>query len=71
MGPNKLEEILDEVFPMHTKSCDWPTKCQFQDICFGPKAYLHDPLSVGIYEPRVANHPTQLLHISLDSRSNS
>lgn len=54
------EAWLDEFFPMHTKSCDWPTKCPFQEICFGPKAYLFDPMSSQIFEPREPNHPTEL-----------
>ncbi|HOQ48051.1 MAG TPA: hypothetical protein PK157_22275 [Bryobacteraceae bacterium] len=30
----KFEARLDQCFPMHTRSCDWPSKCDFQDICF-------------------------------------
>jgi len=60
LTPTGVEAKLDEHFPMHTRSCDWPTKCSFQDICFGPKAYLHAPLSAGLYEIRTANHPTEL-----------
>ena len=55
-NPKNFERALDEHFPMHTRSCDWPTRCQFQEICFGPKAYLYDPMSSGIYDSRIANH---------------
>jgi len=51
---------LRKYFRKQTRSCDWPTKCSFQNICFGPKAYLHDPISSGLYEIRVANHPTEV-----------
>lgn len=55
--PTTHEAFLDIHFPMHTRACDWPTKCSFQEVCFGPKAYLHDPISSGLYTIRAANHP--------------
>jgi len=55
----RLELALDECFPMHTRACDWPTKCSFQEVCFGPRAYLHDPISSGLYTIRTANHPSE------------
>ncbi len=58
--PETFEAGLDEHFPMHTKACDWPTKCSFQEVCFGPKAYLHDPISSMLYQIRVPNHKTEL-----------
>ncbi len=58
-GTPNFETRLDEEFPMHTRACDWPTKCSFQEVCFGPKAYLHDPLSSGLYTIRTANHPAE------------
>jgi hypothetical protein len=54
--PHNFEERLDEDFPMHRKSCDWPKRCVYQDICYGPKAYLHDPISSQIYQIRIPNH---------------
>ena len=68
LGPDQenwaddFSHLLDEHFPMHTKSCDWPTKCSFQEICFGPPAYLHDPLSSGLYQIREANHDSEYVH---------
>lgn len=56
----EFEHRLDEEFPMHTKACDWPTKCSFQEVCFGPAAYLHDPISSMLYQIRVPNHITEL-----------
>jgi hypothetical protein len=55
-----LEAAIDEHFPMHTRSCDWPTKCVYQPICFGPKPYLVAPESSGLYSIREANHPTEV-----------
>ena len=58
-SPATFEKSLDVEFPMHTRACDWPTKCSFQEVCFGPKAYLHDPISSGLYTIRTANHPSE------------
>ena len=58
--PQTFEAALDEHFPMHTKACDWPTKCSFQEVCFGPAAYLHDPIASQLYQIRVPNHKTEL-----------
>lgn len=63
-NPECLEEYLDVHFPMHTKACDWPTKCSFQEVCFGPKAYLHDPISSMLFQIRVPNHHTELNHLT-------
>jgi len=56
----EVENALDEHFPMHTKACDWPTKCPYQVVCFGPKAYLMDPMSSGLFQIREPNHCTEL-----------
>ncbi len=53
-----LPETLDECFPQHRRSCDWPTRCPFQDICWGGVDPA-DPLghSPDVYEKREPNHP--------------
>lgn len=61
--PEVFEEYLDEYFPMHTKSCDWPTRCFYQDVCFGPDSYLHNPISSGLYTVRTPNHKTELSYL--------
>lgn len=32
-GPNEL----DRRFPQYRRSCDWPRRCVYQDLCFGPE----------------------------------
>jgi len=64
-----LPALLDNHFPMSTKSCDWPKKCAYQEICYGPKAYLHNPISSQIYQIREPNHPIEAQ--LLDKGSNS
>lgn len=58
--PDTHDMILREQFPKHRKSCDWPKKCAYQDICYGPKAYVHDPISSQIYQIRTPNHPIEI-----------
>jgi hypothetical protein len=54
------KRVMAKYFRKQTSACDWPTKCSFQEVCFGPKAYLHDPISSGLYQIRVPNHKTEL-----------
>ncbi len=56
----EFEDRLDEFFPPHSNSCDYPSKCVYQDICYSAnKGYLFNPMSAGIYEPRTPNHPEE------------
>lgn len=50
------EILLDRHFRMQTRACFYPSRCQFNEVCHGPKAYLVDPISSGIYKPRIPNH---------------
>ncbi len=57
----EFEGLLDEHFQMHTRSCDWPTKCPFQDICFGrcpAKTELPD-----LYQWRMPHHEPELVQL--------
>lgn len=58
-NPKNYQRELAKNFPKHTKSCDWPSKCIYQEICFGPTAYTFDPISSQIFTIREANHPTE------------
>lgn len=57
---DEIEAGLDEHFEQRTRSCDWPTKCVYQPICFGPRPYLVAPESSGLYTIREANHPSEV-----------
>jgi hypothetical protein len=50
-----LDIFLDQHFPMHTRGCDYPTRCQFQDICWNPEV-ARDPLASGLFAPRHPHH---------------
>jgi hypothetical protein len=55
-APEHKEEILDELFPMYTHTCDYPSKCPMTEICHEG---LTDPVGSGLYEARKANHPIE------------
>lgn len=54
----RLNKLLNQLFPKSTKRCDWPVKCQFQPICFGAHggAYNFAPAESGQFAPRKSNH---------------
>jgi hypothetical protein len=52
--------ILNRRFYKDTRSCDWPVKCVFQDVCHsGVNAYTLDPRGIGKYKPRESNHEAE------------
>lgn len=55
-GTPAYEDVLDEYFEPHSTSCDYPGRCQYQEVCYGPKEFLLNPLSTGLYQIRSANH---------------
>lgn len=54
-----LRKALGKYFRKQTRSCDWPTKCEYQPVCFGPREYTLNPLASGLYQIREANHPSE------------
>lgn len=54
-----LPLMLDTRFIQHRRSCDWPSVCEFQGICFGDPTALVNPLGTGLYQRRVPNHATE------------
>lgn len=56
---DKLRWALGKYFRKQTKSCDWPTKCEYQEVCFGPREYTLNPLSSELYQIRTPNHPIE------------
>ena len=60
---SEYEDNLDRYFPPHSNSCSYPGPCAYLSVCYGPKAYLFDPLASGLYEPRHSNHEAELVTI--------
>lgn len=58
----EFEEVLDEHFEQDTRSCVWPSKCQFKEVCFGPEGMLFNPES-GPYRAREPHHAEELKRI--------
>jgi len=57
----EIEPLLDQHFEQHTRACDWPVKCPFQDLCFGGAAY--DPVGSELYIWREPHHKPELVQI--------
>lgn len=55
------DEWLEENFPQYTHSCNYPSQCQFFDICHGGESEVDDPFSLFI--ARKPNHPGELVQI--------
>jgi len=47
---------INEHFPQYSKSCDYPSKCPFQPLCFGAQAVRDDPLASGYFIERRPHH---------------
>jgi len=50
-----IREALDYRFVQTKKSCDWPSRCEYQDVCY-TDAVMEDPIGSGLYEWRVPHH---------------
>lgn len=59
-GPEYLEAFLDDNVIQHKRSCDFPSKCQFQEVCYGDPSMLIAPFSTGLYQPRVPHHQGEM-----------
>lgn len=54
--PARLRSALNVLVPQNRRSCDWPSKCQFQEICFGDDSCLTSPFATGLYQKRSPHH---------------
>lgn len=57
LGFRDKGHALNVLFPQNRRSCDWPSKCPFQDICFGPAG---EPLESGLYKEREPHHEREI-----------
>ncbi len=60
---NQIRAALDLTFPQYKRSCDYPSACEFQPICYEVEDAVFDPESLGIYEPRRPHHEPELVQI--------
>lgn len=54
-GPMTYRTALNTFFPQHRRSCDWPSSCQFVDVCYSTNV-KEDPVGSGLFMPRVPHH---------------
>jgi hypothetical protein len=53
---------LNIYFPQHSRSCDYPVKCDYQELCFGADHIRRNPLMSG-YDWREPHHAPELEQI--------
>jgi hypothetical protein len=51
--------LLNVLFPMHRRSCSYPSECAMTKICFGGDDIRLRPLESGHFKARVPNHPVE------------
>ena len=52
--------LLNRYFPMTRRACSYPTECAFsKSVCYAGAEAKEDPLSTGLFQIRVANHPIE------------
>jgi len=54
-----MRSVVNALAPGYRRSCDWPSKCQFQEVCFGDSSMFTSPLSTGLYEIRRPHHDAE------------
>ena len=62
---NTARRELNERFPQHRRSCDWPTACQFQPLCYGPLWSVEAALRSGQFIPRTPHHAPELALVTI------
>lgn len=59
--PELMRTVINALAPGYRRSCDWPSKCQFQEVCFGDVSMYTSPLSTGLYQLRQPNHDAEAM----------
>jgi len=54
--PQFYRQILNSLIYQNRSSCDWPSKCPCQEICFGDDSMLVNPVASGLYQIREPHH---------------
>lgn len=58
-GEMAYRSTLNRFFPQHRRSCDWPSKCAFVDVCYGTNV-RQDPVASGLFQPREPHHGPEM-----------
>lgn len=52
--------LLNRYFPQRRAACSYPSKCAFQQLCWGGQDIRQDPIASGRYVARRVNHPQEM-----------
>lgn len=55
----ETRSMLNLMFRQHRRSCDWPSPCPYQDICYGSHV-RENPIGSGMYIPRKPHHEPEM-----------
>lgn len=69
--PSRLRSALNVLMPQNRRSCDYPSKCQFQEICFGDESALLNPMATTLYQQRIPHHEPELAALKLGALDES
>jgi hypothetical protein len=62
IGTAVHRSFLNRFFPQHSNSCDYPVKCDYQDLCWGADYIRQNPLANG-YVWREPHHEPELVQL--------
>lgn len=48
--------LLNVLFPMHRRSCSYPSECAMTRVCYGGEDAQRDPMATGAYKQREPHH---------------
>jgi hypothetical protein len=61
-----LRSALNIEFPQNRRSCVYPGRCEFYDVCYGPQQIRENPEASELYVIRTPNHPNGNASVTLD-----
>lgn len=56
LTPELMRSTLNAIAPMYRRSCDFPSPCQFINICYADDSMLLNPYASGLFQPRIPHH---------------
>lgn len=63
---SQLRSALNTEFPQNRRSCVYPGRCEFYDVCYGPQEIRQNPEGSELYVVRIPNHPNGNASVTLD-----
>jgi hypothetical protein len=63
--PSRLRSALNVLAPQNRRSCDYPSRCQMAEICFGDPSALINPFATTLYQRRIPHHLPELERLKI------